>query len=137
MSATPEMRRKIAAQNALATLDTDDSDVRLAVLDRLALAGLTFGDCVTFFSAQQDDKAGAYVSAAQEKWGDDVEVDANAIVSEGDDDGAYVMAWVWVSDEAAGLEKDVCERCGDNPVTDKESGLCSVCAANNDSRVVV
>jgi hypothetical protein len=33
----------------------------------------------------------------------ELEVDANAIVSKGDDDGAYVMAWLWVSDEDAGL----------------------------------
>jgi hypothetical protein len=28
----------------------------------------------------------------------DIEVDADAIVSKGDDDGAWVQAWVWVHD---------------------------------------
>ena len=30
--------------------------------------------------------------------GDAIEVDANAVVSRGDDDGAYVAAWIWVDD---------------------------------------
>lgn len=31
----------------------------------------------------------------------DVEIDENAAVSRGDDDGAYVQAWVWVDNEEA------------------------------------
>lgn len=30
-----------------------------------------------------------------------IEVDADAPVSKGDDEGAYVQAWVWISDEEA------------------------------------
>ncbi|MGD1032699.1 MAG: hypothetical protein ABSA05_16340 [Opitutaceae bacterium] len=33
----------------------------------------------------------------------EVEVDDDAVVSMGDDGGAYVQAWLWVSDEAAGI----------------------------------
>jgi hypothetical protein len=29
----------------------------------------------------------------------ETEIDGNATVSMGDDDGAYVQAWVWVSDD--------------------------------------
>jgi hypothetical protein len=28
----------------------------------------------------------------------DIEIDDNAIVSKGDDAGAYVMAWIWIDD---------------------------------------
>jgi hypothetical protein len=31
----------------------------------------------------------------------DLEVDHNALVSKGDDDGAYVMAWLWIGDDGA------------------------------------
>ena len=34
----------------------------------------------------------------------DIEVDDDAIVSAGDDDGVYVEAWLWVSNEEAGIE---------------------------------
>ena len=39
-----------------------------------------------------------YVAKAREMHARDgaIEVDANAIVSRGDDPGAYVAAWVWV-----------------------------------------
>ena len=35
-----------------------------------------------------------------------LEVDDGAVVSMGDDKGAYVQAWLWVSDEDAGIESD-------------------------------
>lgn len=39
----------------------------------------------------------AYIRAAQELTREgELEVDPDAIVSEGDDPGAYVQAWVWV-----------------------------------------
>lgn len=40
-----------------------------------------------------------YVIAAQLKSRDgELEIDSNALVSKGDDEGAYVMAWLWVAD---------------------------------------
>lgn len=33
----------------------------------------------------------------------EIEVDDDAVVSMGDDGGAYVQAWLWVSDEVAGI----------------------------------
>lgn len=35
-----------------------------------------------------------------------VEVDDNALVSVSDDGGAYVQAWIWVSDEDAGVNSE-------------------------------
>ena len=29
----------------------------------------------------------------------EVEIDDNAVVSKGEDDGAYVAAWIWIPDE--------------------------------------
>lgn len=34
------------------------------------------------------------------------EIDSNAVVSKGGDPGAYVMAWVWVYDDDAGIEPE-------------------------------
>lgn len=36
----------------------------------------------------------------------EVEVDANAEVSEGEDNGAYVQAWVWVDFSGTQLDKE-------------------------------
>ena len=48
-----------------------------------------------------------YRSAADDKLCRDgeVEVDEDAVVSKGEDDGAYVQAWLWVSDELAGINE--------------------------------
>lgn len=42
-----------------------------------------------------------YIEAARRLWHDDdqVTIDDCPVVSDGADDGAYVMAWVWVSDD--------------------------------------
>jgi hypothetical protein len=46
-----------------------------------------------------DPQLGAYREAAcQQAREGDLEIDPDAIVSKGSDHGAYVMAWVWVSD---------------------------------------
>jgi hypothetical protein len=34
----------------------------------------------------------------------ELEIDHGAVVSKGDDPGAYVMAWLWVTDEEAGID---------------------------------
>lgn len=36
----------------------------------------------------------------------ELEIDPDAIVSEGDDNGAYVAAWVWVDFSCTELDKD-------------------------------
>lgn len=59
-------------------------------------------------SAQEDQEGediGKYREAAKEMATDgELEVDDGAIVSRGDDPGAYVMAWLWVDNEKAGIE---------------------------------
>lgn len=57
--------------------------------------------------------------------------DETCMVSKSDDPGAYVMAWVWVDNETAGI----CSECGDFPgsetygtVGDGYDGLCPSCA---------
>lgn len=50
---------------------------------------------------EESEKASQYRAAAQREYNreGEIEVDENATVSEGDDPGAYVEAWVWVSNE--------------------------------------
>jgi hypothetical protein len=42
----------------------------------------------------------------------EIEIDEVAVVSCGSDPGAYVQAWVWVSNEEAGIEPIRCAHCG-------------------------
>jgi len=39
----------------------------------------------------------------------ELEIDDLAVVSNGDDDGAYVQAWIWVEDKELG---EFCQHCG-------------------------
>ncbi|PTV69796.1 hypothetical protein [Agrobacterium pusense] len=50
-----------------------------------------------------DSDADAFLNAVETA--DELEVDPDAVVSRGED-GAFVMSWVWVSNEKAGLEQD-------------------------------
>ena len=48
-----------------------------------------------------------YRDAAHAKQRDgELEIDGDAVVSMGEDPGAYVAAWVWVSNEEAGIEEE-------------------------------
>lgn len=38
--------------------------------------------------------------------GEDISVDKDAVVSFGDDPGAYVAAWIWVTNEEAGIKEE-------------------------------
>lgn len=63
---------------------------------------LTFSDCVSFFCRKQTPEQNALAAKAAEEYEEEgtLEIDDNAIVSdstESNEDGAYVMAWVWVS----------------------------------------
>lgn len=62
---------------------------------------------------ENDGESKAYVSTARAQYNRDgeVEIDDNAVVSRGDDGGAYVAAWVWVDAQDAGVEPEYCE-CG-------------------------
>lgn len=56
-------------------------------------------------AVHQGERELAYIARAQEQSAEgEIEVDDDALVSEGCDDGAYVQAWIWVSATDAGLE---------------------------------
>jgi len=38
--------------------------------------------------------------------GDELEIDDNAVISEGDDNGCFVQAWMWVSFHDTSLDKE-------------------------------
>ena len=69
-----------------------------------------------------------FVKQAREQYGmdDDVDVDDNATVSRGAEDGAYVQAWVFVYFPTA-----ECEECGEEfePMTDAYK--CPACGTEN------
>jgi hypothetical protein len=70
--------------------------------DDLNNHGLEFGDVVNLIG---EDESNAFVAAAHEHRLLDegtLEVDPKTIVSDSEE-GAYVMAWLWVSNEAAGV----------------------------------
>lgn len=64
-----------------------------------------------------------------------IECDDGALVSEGDDPGAYVMTWTWVTNDQAGIEDEdkMCSICGEpvgkKPFSDwlSHSDLCAEC----------
>ena len=62
--------------------------------------------------------ADAYRSAVEVKDGE-IEMDPDAEVSFGDDPGAYVQVWAWVSNAQAGLTTEItCMSCGDTTNSD-------------------
>lgn len=65
-----------------------------------------FGSYVNAYSERHDnDRYRRYRQAAQDQAvGGELEVDDWAVISAGDDDGAYVMAWLWVPDDELPLE---------------------------------
>lgn len=73
-----------------------------------AIKGLTFADCVGFFGEATNRELRIAQLARQllNREGE-LEVDDRAVVSEGDDNGAYVMAWVYLDFSGlAGLDKE-------------------------------
>ena len=74
------------------------------ILKMLKTQGLTIADCITAFGASPDD---LHVKAARENilGDDDVEIDDITTISEADD-GAWVLAWLWVSNIEAGIASD-------------------------------
>lgn len=78
-------------------------------LRALIREGLTYGEAAAVFGVLQADNEPAleaYVEGAKIGWHgrDDVSFDDHPIVSDGGDGGAWVSAWVWVSDEGASDE---------------------------------
>jgi len=72
--------------------------------DRLAelkAEGLTIGECITAFAVPSDD---LYVKRARSLilGADDIEIDDSTTIS-ASEDGAWVLNWLWVSNEEAGI----------------------------------
>lgn len=69
-------------------------------LKTLIAEGLIFSECVEAFGVRHENP---FAKAASEMYGGDdgVEVDSPTVLSESDE-GAYVLAWVWVSNSDAG-----------------------------------
>lgn len=63
--------------------------------------GLSFGDCIEVFAAEENDP---YVAKAREDVGssDDIQIDDKTVISKSER-GAWVMSWVFISDESAGI----------------------------------
>lgn len=92
----------------------------LSLPDRLRALiadGLTFSQMVKVYADHQAEKepelAPYYQNAAELAYVRDGEVEIDTqgaggagIVSKGNDDGAYVLAWVWVPDDVAGIRAD-------------------------------
>jgi hypothetical protein len=70
-----------------------------------ALASSRFGGFINAFAElNQSDQDRCYIAAAQEEAREgELEIDDCAVVSQGSE-GAYVMAWLWVSNDDAGIE---------------------------------
>lgn len=86
------------------------------------------------------------IQRARELYADDeTEIDDDPAVSHADD-GTWVAAWVWVSDEEAGLvdddegedpEEEICRTCGEayNGYSDGYDGECPDCADKTDQKL--
>lgn len=72
-----------------------------AKLGKLLDAGLTFGDVVSVVAERERAENPDYETYRRKAFDQyhsdgEIEIDSNAVLSPGDDDGAYVSAWVWV-----------------------------------------
>lgn len=84
-------------------------DGSLASQLREGLLTPTWGEMVNVYGEKQrieEPHLTPYITAAREHCTDDLEIDDAPIVSEGGDPGAWVSAWVWVTDAEAGVERD-------------------------------
>ncbi|MEH0194601.1 hypothetical protein V7S57_02580 [Caulobacter sp. CCNWLY153] len=72
--------------------------------------GLCYSLAVQVFAEHQrqnEPHLSAYLDATGDKTSEgEIEIDGDAIVSDGGDGGAYVSAWVWVSDAEAGIKRE-------------------------------
>ncbi|MBA8881642.1 hypothetical protein [Phyllobacterium myrsinacearum] len=78
-----------------------------------------------------------YLAAAREAANHELEIDEDAAVSPGADPGAWVQAWIWVSNEAAGLDvEDTCRDCLEEYAEggDGYNGRCPDCADAAEAR---
>jgi hypothetical protein len=90
----------------LALPSADIAEGHQVVLAEMIAEGLSVGDAINGFASDDDDP---FVKAAREHYASgsdgDIEIDRCAVVSQSDE-GAYVMGWLWVSNERAGIDED-------------------------------
>jgi hypothetical protein len=67
-----------------------------------AIEGLTFADCFTFFDGRATERDREISSLFE---GDDEHECDGAIISEGDDNGAFLLTWTWISFAGTPLDK--------------------------------
>lgn len=93
-------RALAALSAAAATAATERPDITKS-LAYLREHGLTIGHCIRALAVPEDDP---YVQAARKliAGGDDMEIDDATTTSVGED-GAWVLNWLWVSNEEAGI----------------------------------
>lgn len=78
--------------------------LKASVAERLD--GLTLSECLTHFQEQATDRDKAIASIAELDHAEEGEIEFDgALVSEGDDNGAYVLAWVWADFHETALDK--------------------------------
>jgi hypothetical protein len=90
-----------------------------------AIEGLTFGDALLFFNNKATDREKDIAELAE--WRDETFERDDHIISEGDDNGAYVLGWRWVS--FAGTEFDKGNDDEDEDDEDDEDEACLGCGA--------
>lgn len=81
------------------------------------------------------DPADPWREAAKEQAHDELEIDEDAVVSPGSDPGAWVHAWIWITDEQAG--RFTCTECSSVFTLDRRycaaEDICDECVAKEDA----
>lgn len=90
----------IATDGDVISLDAAAIDTLCESLNRGGLSGAETRTIFGNLQLAEQPHLNAYRQAVETS--DELEVDENAIVSDSDD-GAFVMAWVWVTNEEAGI----------------------------------
>jgi len=83
---------------------------KLKALERIR--GLNFADCVAFFGEKSDRERRIAMLGRERLTRDgELEIDDTTVVSEGEDNGSYVMTWSWVDFAGVpGLDKESATR---------------------------
>ena len=97
------MERLASGENA--PDDGNSPGHRTRILEGLKADGLTVGECIRALAVPNDDP---YVKKARDlvAGDDDIEIDDATTTSVGED-GAWVLSWLWVSNEDAGVTSKV------------------------------
>lgn len=82
----------------------DQSIDNMQTLIALKQANLTFAECINAFGVASDTDPYAKAAMAEARDGE-IEVDDITVLSGSGDGGEYVMCWMWISNEKAGVTK--------------------------------